>query len=529
MANNQKLSPQGYNIKDEPVNQNPLWEEMFGVPAGGNTGQVLTKRTDADYDTYWADVTSGEGGVTIEQVRAITDPLENRVVSLETEYVELTGTTIPALDARVKALEDSPPSGVTIEQVNEAIDTALEPVNDELATLSAQYETQQEEINKNTSDISSLDTRVTNINGYAENIYNELNGRTTILESRADEDSEKISDLTGRVTQNEQALFTLNDDLTKVETALNGGTTNQILAKASGTNRDFKWVDPAQGGGVTLEQVHAITDPIETKANNNANNITALETDVASNSERIDGLVLSNNTLTSRVSEVEGSVGTLSTNVENLQTEVNQHDGQITANSEAVSNLSTSLSGTQSDLSSLTGDFNAVNTALNGQGTTGQVLTRTGTGNNAFGWAEPSGGGGVASPITAITRWGGSWNIYGVTDNGATEIVDTMSTPNTGTTRGNSQTVNFTVTHGKTAAELAAQYKAMYINPTFRISLDSGQAFNFSYIIWLPYHYVSTDNSGEGFAFQEIGGGCLFRITGNGSGVIGTYLDWRFY
>lgn len=35
-----------------------------GVPAGGAQGQVLTKRSATDYDTYWATPTGGGGGDT---------------------------------------------------------------------------------------------------------------------------------------------------------------------------------------------------------------------------------------------------------------------------------------------------------------------------------------------------------------------------------------------------------------------------------------------------------------------------------
>lgn len=62
--NNQTLSPQGYNIQRDPLNRNPFWDEEGtggNVPAGGLTGQVLTKRTAADYDTEWKTPESGGG------------------------------------------------------------------------------------------------------------------------------------------------------------------------------------------------------------------------------------------------------------------------------------------------------------------------------------------------------------------------------------------------------------------------------------------------------------------------------------
>ena len=35
-----------------------------GVPAGGTTGQVMKKKSNADYDTEWADESGGSGGAT---------------------------------------------------------------------------------------------------------------------------------------------------------------------------------------------------------------------------------------------------------------------------------------------------------------------------------------------------------------------------------------------------------------------------------------------------------------------------------
>lgn len=61
------LSPQGYNIGMDPTNTNPFWDnepvpEDRGLPAGGNPGQVLTKKSDANYDAEWSDPTGGGSG-----------------------------------------------------------------------------------------------------------------------------------------------------------------------------------------------------------------------------------------------------------------------------------------------------------------------------------------------------------------------------------------------------------------------------------------------------------------------------------
>ena len=66
-SNERPLSPQGYVIGMFPTNSNPFWEGESpvptgqGIPAGGTTGQVLTKKSDTDYDADWQDSQGGPG------------------------------------------------------------------------------------------------------------------------------------------------------------------------------------------------------------------------------------------------------------------------------------------------------------------------------------------------------------------------------------------------------------------------------------------------------------------------------------
>lgn len=64
--NNQPLSPTGYVLTMQPYNNNPFWDEDKppvpageGIPPGGTTGQVLTKKSDEDYDAEWQDPQGG--------------------------------------------------------------------------------------------------------------------------------------------------------------------------------------------------------------------------------------------------------------------------------------------------------------------------------------------------------------------------------------------------------------------------------------------------------------------------------------
>ena len=66
--NNQPMSPTGYVLTMQPYNNNPFWEQEKppvpageGIPPGGTTGQVLTKKSDEDYDAEWHDPQGGGG------------------------------------------------------------------------------------------------------------------------------------------------------------------------------------------------------------------------------------------------------------------------------------------------------------------------------------------------------------------------------------------------------------------------------------------------------------------------------------
>jgi len=55
------------------------------------------------------------------------------------------------------------------------------------------------------------------------------------------------------------AIETLGDSIDASLVDLKGGTTGQVLAKASGTDMDFSWTTPAGGGGKVLQVVMGTT------------------------------------------------------------------------------------------------------------------------------------------------------------------------------------------------------------------------------------------------------------------------------
>lgn len=102
--NNKPLSPQGYLIGMLPVPDNPFWGDLpeggHGLPPGGATGQVLTKKSSADYDADWEDAQGGGGSGTNYQFSVDAtntgDPGTDAAVSVRQEGAEVGFTfTIP--------------------------------------------------------------------------------------------------------------------------------------------------------------------------------------------------------------------------------------------------------------------------------------------------------------------------------------------------------------------------------------------------------------------------------------------------
>jgi hypothetical protein len=62
------------------------------------------------------------------------------------------------------------------------------------------------------------------------------------------------------------AIETLGDSIDASLVDLKGGTTGQVLAKATGTDMDFTWSTPASGGGMTLLSTTTLTGASTTTA-----------------------------------------------------------------------------------------------------------------------------------------------------------------------------------------------------------------------------------------------------------------------
>lgn len=298
MANLQPLSPQGYNITEAPVNTNPFYDEPSGggnVPAGGSPGQVLVKKTAADYDTEWQTPDS----VTAAELNEVEDTLradiDTETKARQTQDTALSGqiatntSAITAEQTARQAADATLQQSITAEQTTrQAQDTAL---SGQIAANAAAVE--QEATNRQNAD-NALSQRVTTLEQQVEDLnipdvsgltadVEQLQGQMTLFESdltaeeqaRAAADTELQQGITAEQTarnaaiQEQNAAIQENADAIAAEqtarkaadTALQeaidgktglpaGGTEGQVLTKTSGTDYAAAWQDPTGGSAL---------------------------------------------------------------------------------------------------------------------------------------------------------------------------------------------------------------------------------------------------------------------------------------
>lgn len=99
------VSPQGYQITKDPVNNNPFWEQEEAnpqalLPAGGATGDILRKKSANNYDTEWDKlpeyVTPEILGAAVQEVtRKVTEETQAREQAITDVNNRIDGLDIP--------------------------------------------------------------------------------------------------------------------------------------------------------------------------------------------------------------------------------------------------------------------------------------------------------------------------------------------------------------------------------------------------------------------------------------------------
>lgn len=111
------VSPQGYQITKDPVNNNPFWEQWEAnpqalLPAGGATGDILRKKSANNYDTEWAKlpeyVTPEKLGVAVQEVtQKVTEETQAREQAITDVNNRIDGLVIPDIEPLEQAIVET--------------------------------------------------------------------------------------------------------------------------------------------------------------------------------------------------------------------------------------------------------------------------------------------------------------------------------------------------------------------------------------------------------------------------------------
>lgn len=141
------------------------------------------------------------------------------------------------------------------------------------------------------------------------------------------------------------AIRTLGSSVDTSMADLLGGTTGQSLTKASATDMDFTWADPASGGGMTLLSTTTLSGAgttISSISQDYVNlQIFITGVDSATNGKYLEALPNSSTTLTDGNYFAPTSTGSGKTydNVEGIQVELNYNNPMLNANTDNSFNM----------------------------------------------------------------------------------------------------------------------------------------------------------------------------------------------
>lgn len=237
------VSPQGYQITKDPVNNNPFWESEEAnpqalLPSGGATGDILRKKSANNYDTEWAKlpeyVTPEILGAAVQEVtqkvteetqareQAITD-VNNRIDGLDIPDVAPLEQAIVETNNRINNLQIPDVTGLT------------QDVADVKQTVASQGE--------------ALASLTETVNTNQTNMTEKVDGE---IQARIDGDNA----LQEQLTQETQAREQFEQNVRQVPVSALADSGKVLTVNKTGVP---EWAEPSGGGG------EAYTLPIATE------------------------------------------------------------------------------------------------------------------------------------------------------------------------------------------------------------------------------------------------------------------------
>lgn len=187
------VSPQGYQITKDPVNNNPFWEQGEAnpqalLPSGGATGDILRKKSANNYDTEWAklpeyvtpeilvvsvqEVTQKVTEETKAREQAITD-VNNRIDGLDIPDVRPLEQAIVETNNRINNLQIPDVTGLTQDVAD--VKQTVASQGEALASLTETVNTNQTNMTKKVD--GEIQARIGGDNALQEQLTQETQAR----------------------------------------------------------------------------------------------------------------------------------------------------------------------------------------------------------------------------------------------------------------------------------------------------------------------------------------------------------------
>lgn len=237
------VSPQGYQITKDPVNNNPFWESEEAnpqalLPSGGATGDILRKKSANNYDTEWVKLPEY---VTPEILGAAVQEVTQKV----TEETQAREQAITDVNSRIDGLEipDIAPLEQAIVETNNRINNLQIPdvtgLTQDVADVKQTVASQGE----------SLATLTETVNTNQANMTEKVDGE---IKERIDRDNA----LQEQLTQETQAREQFEQNVRQVPVSALADSGKVLTVNETGVP---EWAEPSGGGG------EAYTLPIATE------------------------------------------------------------------------------------------------------------------------------------------------------------------------------------------------------------------------------------------------------------------------
>ena len=237
------VSPQGYQITKDPVNNNPFWEQGEAnpqalLPAGGATGDILRKKSANNYDTEWAKlpeyVTPEILGAAVQEVtQKVTEETQAREQAITDVNNRIDGLVIPDIEPLEQAIVE------TNNRINNLQIPDVTGLTQDVAEVKQTVASQGEALSSLTETVSTNQTNMT------EKVDGEI-------QARIDGDNA----LQEQLTQETQAREQFEQNVRQVPVSALADSGKVLTVNETGVP---EWVEPSGGGG------EAYTLPIATE------------------------------------------------------------------------------------------------------------------------------------------------------------------------------------------------------------------------------------------------------------------------